>query len=76
MQGARVEIVRDGMPTLFRRVKTDGSYASANDPRVLAGLGETTTTPRVRVRWPDGKIEEWRDVPVDRWTTLRQGDSR
>jgi hypothetical protein len=76
MLGARVEIVRDGAPALVRRVRTDGSYASANDPRVLGGLGENTTTPHVRVRWPDGKIDEWRDVPVDRWTTLRQGDSR
>src|SRR5204862_520955 len=35
MPGARVEIVRAGQPSLWRRVRADGSYASANDPRVL-----------------------------------------
>jgi hypothetical protein len=76
MLGARVEIVRGDGLTLRRRVRTDGSYASANDPRVLAGLGESTMPPRVRVSWPDGKTEEWAEVPVDRWATLRQGESR
>ena len=26
--------------SLWRRVRADGSYCSANDPRVLCGLGE------------------------------------
>ena len=38
--GARVEVTRKGAPSLWRRAATDGSYASANDPRVLVGLGE------------------------------------
>jgi hypothetical protein len=24
----------------------------------------------VRVRWPDGTTEEWKDQPVDRYVTL------
>ena len=71
MLGARVGIFRDGAPTLWRRAHADGSYASANDPRVLAGLGDLTQTPRVRVVWPGGRTEEWNDVAIDRWTTLR-----
>ena len=39
--GARVGIVRANGPTLWRRARADGSYASANDPRVLVGLGDT-----------------------------------
>ena len=31
--------VRAGAATLVRRARADGSYASANDPRVLVGLG-------------------------------------
>jgi hypothetical protein len=73
MLGAIVDIVRTKGPTLRRRVHTDGSYASASDPRVLAGLGESTEAPVVRVRWPDGKTEEWPGAAIDRWTTLRQG---
>jgi len=73
MLGARVQVIRKDRPPLMRRVRTDGSYASANDPRVLVGLGDSTDPPRVRVRWPDGRVEEWPDVPIDRCTTLQQG---
>jgi len=76
MLGARVEIVRKNVPTLTRRAHADGSYASANDPRVLAGLGQSTERPTVRVRWPGGRIEEWRDVPIDRYTTLKEGTAK
>ena len=37
--GARIGIERAGQPTLWRRVKTDGSYLSASDIRVHVGLG-------------------------------------
>jgi enediyne biosynthesis protein E4 len=70
MLGARVAIVRKTGPTLWRRARADGSYASANDPRVLAGLGDSAEAPAVRVAWPDGRTDEWANVPVDRYTTL------
>ena len=76
MPGARVEIVRSGQPALWRRVRGDGSYASANDPRVLVGLGESAAAPRVRVRWPDGRTEEWNTSEIDRWQTLVEGTSQ
>lgn len=72
MLGARVQIIRKNGPTLWRRSRSDGSYASANDPRVLAGLGDSTEAPRIRVRWPSGRVQEWPNVPIDRWTTLRE----
>ena len=74
--GARVAIVKSDGSTQWRRARADGSYASANDPRVLAGLGQSATPPTVRVMWPDGRTEEWSGVAVDRYTTLRQGDGR
>ena len=75
MLGAQVEIVVDANRVLRRRVRTDGSYLSANDPRVLVGLGAATQVKLVRVRWPDGAVEEWNDVLVDRYMTLKQGFS-
>jgi len=74
MLGARVRIIRKNLPALWRRARADGSYASANDPRVLVGLGESTEAPRVRVRWPNGDVEEWPTVAIDRWTTLKEGE--
>ena len=74
MLGARVEVIRKDAPTLWRRARSDGSYASANDPRVLVGLGDASDRPTVRVHWPDGSVEEWSAVAIDRWTVLRQGE--
>lgn len=71
--GARVAITPASGPTRWRRARADGSYASASDPRVLVGLGTLTGPVRVRVLWPNGRIEEWRDVPIDRYTTLSEG---
>ena len=73
MVGARVAIIRSDGPTLWRRARADGSYASANDPRVLVGLGTSASPPRVRVIWPSGRTEEWTSVAVDRYTTLVEG---
>jgi hypothetical protein len=73
MIGARVQIVRQSGPTLWRRARADGSYASANDPRVLVGLGESTEPPTVRVSWPNGTVEVFTQAAIDRWTVLEQG---
>ncbi len=74
--GARVGVERAGRPTLWRRVKTDGSYLSASDIRVHAGLGQHPAVDAVTVRWPDGEIERWTDVQGDRVVTLRRGTGR
>jgi hypothetical protein len=72
MVGARVEIVRTGASSRWRRARADGSYASANDPRVVVGLADSSDRPDVRVTWPDGKVDTWMQVAVDTYTTLRQ----
>jgi enediyne biosynthesis protein E4 len=76
MLGARVGVVPQGRSILWRRARADGSYASANDPRVLVGIGQSSKVERVRVVWPDGMTEEWSDVAVDRYTTLGEGSSK
>lgn len=75
--GARAGLVRADGTTLWRRARADGSYASANDPRVLVGLGQSGVAPaRVRVQWPGGQTEEFPAVPLDRWTTLTEGQGQ
>ena len=73
MLGARVAVMRSG-DTIWRHARTDGSYASANDARVLVGLGESAEAPSLRVVWPSGRVEEWSDLPVDQYTTLIEGE--
>jgi len=72
--GARVAVFPASGPPLWRRVATDGSYCSGNDPRVLVGLGAQDAIRKVRVHWPAGNIEEWSALAVDRYTTLRAGE--
>ena len=76
MLGARVGIFRHAHRPLWRRVGSDGSYASASDPRVLVGLGRTPAVQRVEVIWPSGRAEEWTDMAADRWFTLTEGTGR
>jgi len=76
--GAEV-VVSAGKKVAWRRVHTDGSYASANDPRVLLGLGDAQNAgennlDRLEVRWPDGTLEEWSGVETGQYETLRQGE--
>ena len=76
MLGARVEILTGDGRSLWRRARTDGSYCSAHDPRVLVGLGDAAAVSAVRIHWPDGTTEEWTGMPIDRYTVLSQGDGR
>ena len=76
MIGAKVQIVRPSGPTLWRRAHADGSYASANDPRLVIGLGDSTEPPAFRVWWPDGTSEEFPEAAIDRWIVLEQGKGR
>jgi hypothetical protein len=49
-------VVVDTGPAAGRlfRVRTDGSYLSASDPRVLVGLGDHRAPVTARITWPDG----------------------
>ena len=72
--GARVAVTTSDGMTRHRRARADGSYASAHDPRVLAGLGDNATPVDVQVSWPDGTVEAWSDLPIDAYSTLTQGE--
>jgi hypothetical protein len=71
--GARVAVTAPDGTVRWRRVRADGSYGSANDARVVVGLGQASGAVRVRVTWPSGRAEEWTRVPADTYTTLREG---
>ena len=47
--------VHVGGRVLHRQVKGGGSYASANDPRLLVGLGAAARVDRIEIRWPSGR---------------------
>jgi enediyne biosynthesis protein E4 len=71
--GAKVELIRKGARTLWRRVHSDGSYMSANDPRLLIGLGEASEIDAVVVHWLDGTEERFPPPALRTYTTITQG---
>jgi enediyne biosynthesis protein E4 len=73
MLGTRVAVFRRNGPTLWRRVHSDGSYCSSNDPRVLFGLGDAPEITKVQAHWISGRVEEWTGLPLGKYTTLREG---
>lgn len=74
MLGARAGVRQDGAWT-WRQVRTEGSYASAHDPRLLFGL-DVAEKQTVRVIWPGGLIEDFEKVEPESYSTLRQGDGK
>ncbi len=58
------------------RLKNNGgSYLSSHDPREVLGLGKAAKLDWLEIKWPapSGKVERFKDVPVDRYVTLVEG---
>src|SRR2546428_9433888 len=71
--GGWIGVERTGRPTLWRRVRTDGSYLSASDVRVHVGLGSSAAVGAVVVQWPAGQRGGWTGFAGDRLGRLRRG---
>lgn len=69
--GARVTVTAPGL-RLFADCTAAGSYLSSMDPRVHFGLGRTARLDRITVRWPSGRLTTVKDVPADRYVTIRE----
>jgi len=68
--GARAKITTSSGRTVSRRAHTDGSYASARDPRVRVGLGNDGGVRQVEVRWPNGSSSILRGLEPDEYYTV------
>ena len=73
--GTRVG-VRVGDRTLYRFVSPASSYQSSHDPRLHFGLGSAADLGEVvvEVQWPDGTLEDFGPLAVDRVHVIRRTD--
>lgn len=71
--GARLEIVDSANRKQIFDVSTAGSYLSANDPRVVAGLGQATGVKSVEIHWPGGRVQRVTNPEIDRYLTINEG---
>ena len=70
--GAWLGVLENGEPRRWRRFHTDGSYASANDPR-LVFAAPTGSLPTLIARWPDGVTETFRTEKTGEYVSLVRG---
>ncbi len=72
--GARAGLALSDGRVLWRRVRVDGSYASANDPRIQFGYPRGLAVHGLTVIWADGSRSELapKRVQAGAYTTLRR----
>jgi len=71
--GARVTITAGGVSQM-REVKGGSTYISQSDLRLHFGLGpDTAKMEKIVIRWPNGNLEELKDVAVDAIHTVVEG---
>ncbi|MBT3890715.1 MAG: CRTAC1 family protein [Planctomycetaceae bacterium] len=68
----RIKIEQADQPVKWRVPRTDGSYLSVNDARVIVGLADCDKSATITVYWHDGRVERWSDIAVNQYLTLRQ----
>ena len=70
----RIDVELPDSRTLTRTPRTDGSYLSTNDPRVLFGMGNASDNVALRIYWRDGSVELFNEIQVDQYVTLVKGE--
>ena len=72
--GTRVQLTTPDNATQSRFAKGGGSYASSPDRRMVFGIGAQARVVKLTATWPDGTIQEFTDVPLDKYHTLKRGE--
>ena len=56
-------------------VRSGASFLSQSDLRLSFGLGHRTVVDRLKVTWPNGLVEELKNIPINRDLTLVEGSN-
>jgi hypothetical protein len=70
--GARIVVTAAGTRQI-REVKSGSSYLGQNDLRAHVGLGDRARVDRLDIRWPGGRTDTLRDLPVNEIVTVTEG---
>jgi hypothetical protein len=71
-EGSRVIVTDSNGKRQIFDVSSAGSYISANDPRILVGLGESSAVKQIEIRWTSGKIQKIENPAIDRYLTIKE----
>ncbi|MGC8669151.1 MAG: CRTAC1 family protein [Chthonomonadales bacterium] len=72
--GAQVQATAGGQ-LFIGQVSPASAYLSSSDRRIHFGLGSRTRVDRLVIRWPDGKLQEARDLAADAIWRVEEGRS-
>ena len=67
--GAKITVTTSGKKQVLVNQWTTG-YLSNSEPRVHIGLGQQKLITEIQIKWPDGKVEVYKDVESDRYLTI------
>ena len=70
--GARVIVTDAKDKKQVFDVTNAGSYLSANDARLLVGLGENASVKSVEIRWASGRIQKLENLEIDRYHQIKE----
>jgi enediyne biosynthesis protein E4 len=73
--GGKVVVVAGG-ETHTHFIKSGGSFASSNDPRIVIGLGQAKSVEKITVVWPYGKSQEWTGLDHNRYWKLTENAAK
>jgi hypothetical protein len=72
--GARV-VLTSGPLRQMKEVHTSGSFLSSSDPRLLFGLGDRGGADEIRIRWPSGHEERYRNLAASEYHLIVESRS-
>jgi tetratricopeptide (TPR) repeat protein len=70
--GARVTVETDVLRRT-KQVQAGSGFISQHSKELLFGLGKSARILKVEVRWPDGRIQALRDVPLNHRVSIEEG---
>ena len=65
--------VKTGSLTQVAEVRANASFASASDPRLHFGLGNSNKVDAIEVRWPSGAVDHIGATAADQEITIQEG---
>lgn len=71
--GTRI-VVKTGDAVQTEEIRSGASYLSQNDLRVHFGLGRAAKVDSVEIRWNSGKVEVLKDVEVNKFHSVLEGE--
>ena len=70
--GSRVTVTGLSGQKQIYDVSTAGSYLSANDPRIVVGLGNARGVRSIEVKWPTGKVQTVTNPTIDKYVRIQE----